>query len=123
MLPKILIIHKIAAQIEKKFKSLTGCDRKVFILTNDKLKKAASKNPFEPEKNAEMLCHLMFLSGKPGKEKIKELMKTEGEEYRFFVHDDVLYYAYDKKYAGIRRNLDFEKILGSGRYRAELESC
>jgi uncharacterized protein (DUF1697 family) len=104
---------KIAAAIEKKFKSITGYERKVFILTNDKLIKAASKNPFEPEKHTELLCHLMFLSGKPSAENLKALMKLEGEEYRFHVHDDVLYFAYDKKYAGNRRNIDFEKILGA----------
>lgn len=104
---------KIEGQIEKKFKSATGHESKIFILTNDKLIKAASHNPFEPEKHAnEQLCHLMFLSGKPDSAHIKELMKLEGREYRFHVHDDVMYYAYDKKFAGKRRFIDFEKVLG-----------
>lgn len=104
---------KLAGQIEKKFKSSTGQEVTVFILTNDKLKKAASYNRFEPEKrDKEQRCHLMFLSDKPDTEHIKALMKQKGEEYRFHVHDDVLYYAYDNKYAGNRRNIDFEKLLG-----------
>lgn len=104
---------KLAGLAEKKFKSSTGQEVKVFILTNEMLKKAASKNPFNPEKlDKVQRCHLMFLSAKPDTEHIKSLMKLEGEEYRFHVHDDVLYYAYDIKYAGNRRNLDFEKILG-----------
>ena len=103
---------KLAAVIEKKFKSATGYGLKVFVLTNDKLKKAASKNPFEPEKHAnEQLCHLMFLSGKPLAVSIKELKKLEGREYKFHVQDDVLYYAYNIKFAGKRRNIDFEKVL------------
>jgi uncharacterized protein (DUF1697 family) len=105
--------EKLAAKIEKKFKSATGHESKIFVLTNDKLKKAASHNPFEPEKHAnEQLCHLMFLSGKPDEAHIKELMKLEGREYSFCVNDDVMYYAYDKKFAGNRRNIDFEKVLG-----------
>jgi uncharacterized protein (DUF1697 family) len=104
---------KLAVLIEKKFKSSTGHESKIFILTNDKLKKAVSKNTFEPEKHAnEQLCHLLFLSGKPDTAHIKELMKLEGKEYRFNVHDDVMYYAYDKKFAGNRRFIDFENILG-----------
>jgi uncharacterized protein (DUF1697 family) len=103
---------KLALQIENKFKSAIGHESKIFILTNDKLKKAASRNPFEPEKRDKLQkCHLMFLSGKPNAENIKDLMKLKGKEYRFHVQDDVLYYAYDNKYAGNRRNLDFEKIL------------
>ena len=54
----------------------------------------------------------MFLSGKPDDAHIKELMKLKGEEYKFHVHDDVMYYAYDNKYAGRRRNIDFKKVFG-----------
>jgi len=105
---------RLAALIEKKFKSITRYEVKVFLLTNDRLKKAASRNPFEPEKrDKEQRCHLMFLSGKPDAEHIKSLMNLKGEEYRFHVHDDVLYYAYDNKFAGNRRNIDFEKVLGA----------
>ena len=105
--------EKLTALIEMKFKSVTGHESKIFILTNEKLKKASSHNPFEPEKlGKEQKCHLMFLSGKPDEAHIKELMKLKGEEYKFHVHDDVMYYAYDNKYAGRRRNIDFEKVLG-----------
>jgi uncharacterized protein (DUF1697 family) len=105
--------EKLAVQIEKKFKSTTGHESKIFFLTNDKLKKAASHNPFEPERrDKEQRCHLMFLSGKPDAVHVKALMKLEGREYQFHVHEDVLYYAYPNKFAGNRRNIDFEKVLG-----------
>ena len=105
--------EKLAVQIEQKFKSSTGHESKIFILTNNKLKKAASHNPFEPMKrNKVQRCHLMFLSGKPDSVHIKELMQLEGREYRLHVHNDVLYYAYDIKFAGKRRFIDFEKVLG-----------
>ncbi len=105
--------EKLARQIEKKFKSLTGKEAKIFVFTNDKLKKTASHNPFEPERNEkEIRCQLMFLSGKPDAASVKGLMKLKGEEYQFHVHNDVLYYAYSKKYDGKRRMIDFEKVLG-----------
>lgn len=105
--------EKLTAQIEKKFKSTTGHESKIFILTNEKLKKAASHNPFEPEKrDKEQKCHLMFLSGKPGLAHSKALMKLKGKEYQFHIHDDILYYAYPNKFAGSRRFIDFEKVLG-----------
>lgn len=104
---------KLSELAEKKFKSSTGKEVKIFIFTNDRLKKAASHNPFEPKRNEkEIQCHLMFLSGKPGAVNSKALMKLKGEEYQFHIHDDILYYAYSKKYAGKRRMIDFEKILG-----------
>ncbi len=104
--------EKLVKQIGKKFKSLTGHDAEIFVLTNDKLKKAVSYNPFEPEHNEkEQRCHLMFLSGKPDAVRIKALMKLKGEEYQFHINDDVLYYAYSMKYAGKRRMIDFEKVL------------
>jgi len=109
----ISVGKKLEAKIEKKFKSVTGHESKIFILTNNKLKKAASHNPFEPMKRDKVQkCHLMFLSDKPDSAHIKELMQLEGREYRFHVHDDVLYYAYDIKYADKRRFIDFEKVLG-----------
>lgn len=104
--------EKLAGMIENKFKSSTGKEIKIFVFTHDKLRKAASHNPFEPERNEkEMLCQLMFLSGKPDAASVKALMKLKGEEYHFHVHDNVLYYAYSKKYIGKRRMIDFEKVL------------
>jgi uncharacterized protein (DUF1697 family) len=104
--------EKLASQIEKKFKSATGHESKIFILTNDKLKKAASYNPFEPEKRDKIQkCHLMFLSGKPNSAHSKALINLKGEEYQFHIHDDVLYYAYPNKFAGNRRFIDFERVL------------
>jgi uncharacterized protein (DUF1697 family) len=105
--------EKLAGQIEKKFKSSTGSETKMFILTRDKLKKAAAHNPFEPERyEKEMRCQIMFLSAKPDASHSKALIKLKGEEYLFHIHDDVLYYAYSKKYDGKRRMIDFEKVLG-----------
>lgn len=106
-------VKKLEAKIEKKFKSATGHESKIFILTNDKLIKAASHNPFEPEKLYKIQkCHLMFLSGKPNLAHSNALMKLKGKEYQFHIHDDVLYYSYPNKFAGKRRFIDFEKILG-----------
>ena len=105
--------EKLVKQIEKKFKTSTGHDAKIFVLTNDKLKKAASHNSFEPERREkEQRCQLMFLSGKPDAAHRKALMKLKGEEYQFHIHDDVLYYAYSRKFDGKRRMIDFEKVLG-----------
>ena len=105
--------EKLAAQLEKKFKAATGHESKIFVLTNDKLKKSASLNPFEPQRHdKEQRCHLMFLSGKPDAPRINELMKLAGKEYKFHVNGDVVYYAYNIKFAGKRRNIDFEKVLG-----------
>ena len=105
--------EKLAAQIEKKFKTATAHESKIFVLTNDKLKKSASLNPFEPQRrDKEQKCHLMFLSGKPDSIHSKALMKLKGKEYQFRIHDDVLYYTYPNEFAGKRRNIDFEKVLG-----------
>jgi uncharacterized protein (DUF1697 family) len=106
-------VKKLEAKIEKKFKSATGYESKIFILTNEKLKKATSHNPFEPEKRDKILkCHLMFLSGKPDSAHSNALIKLKGKEYQFHIYDDVLYYAYPNKFAGNRRFIDFEKVLG-----------
>jgi uncharacterized protein (DUF1697 family) len=105
--------EKLARLIEKKFKSSTGHEAKIFVMTNDKLKKAAFHNPFEPERHEKkQRCQLMFLSARPDAAHRKALMKLKGEEYKFYIHDDVLYYPYPKKYDGKRRMIDFEKVLG-----------
>ena len=105
--------EKLEAQIEKKLKSSTGKDIKVFLLTPGELIKAVSHNPFNPEhRDKEQRCHLMFLSGKPDEVHSKALMKLEGREYQFHIHEDILYYAYPNEFAGNRRNIDFEKVLG-----------
>jgi hypothetical protein len=38
-------------------------------------------------------------------------MDLQGKEYRFHIYDKGLYYSYDRKYAGRRRTIDFEKVL------------
>ena len=86
---------------------------KVFLLTPQELKKAAADNPFDPERlDKEQRCHLMFLSAPPSAARRRALMAVQGEEYRFHIKRKVLYYAYSRKFDGIRRMIDFEKILG-----------
>lgn len=105
--------EKLARQIEKKLKASMGKDIKVFILTNKDLKEASANNPFDPALHEkERRCQLMFLSSKPDASRIKELMKLKGDEYKFQINENVLYYAYLKEYDGKRRMIDFEKVLG-----------
>jgi len=54
----------------------------------------------------------MFLSAAPAAARCRALMAVQGEEYRFHIEGKVLYYAYSRKFAGNRRTIDFEKILG-----------
>lgn len=104
---------KLTASIEKMLKAGTKLDIHVLIYTADELKKAAAKNPFEPEKfNDKQRCHLLFLSAAPDAAHRKKLMDMAGEEYRFKVVGRVLYYAYDNVFAGKRRNIPFDKVLG-----------
>ncbi len=107
------VVRKLAPQIEKKFESSTGHKTKVFIFTNDILKKAAANNPFKPQLGEkDQICHLMFLSGKPGTANVNKLMTLKGEEYQFHVKGQVMYYSYSRKFVGRRRMIDFEKVLG-----------
>lgn len=101
-----------ASRIEADLSDLMGRGVKVFLLTPQELKKAAAENPFDPERlDKEQRCHLMFLSAPPSAARRRGLMAVQGEEYRFHIKRNVLYYAYSRKYDGIRRTLDFEKIL------------
>jgi uncharacterized protein (DUF1697 family) len=105
---------QLSGQLESSFEKTFGFKTMFFVLTPDQLKEAAANNPFEPERlDKEQHCHLMFLSDKPAEEKIKALLDLQGREYRFAVKDNVLYYAYSRKDAALRRrNIPFEKVLG-----------
>jgi len=105
-------IDKIESTIEKKMAATIGRPVKSFVLTAAQLKEAVKHNPFEPEKNEDRQCQYLFLSDKPSKESGKAVMQFQGDEYRFFLHDKVLYYSYAKSLAGNRKTVNFEKILG-----------
>ncbi len=104
---------RLARRIEADLSDLMGRGVKAFLLTPQELIKAAADNPFDPERfDKEQRCHLMFLSASPSAARRRGLMAVQGEEYRFHLKRNVLYYAYSRKFDGIRRMLDFEKILG-----------
>jgi uncharacterized protein (DUF1697 family) len=106
-------ISKISLKLKKQFQKSFNHRGEIFIFTPQELKTAFAHCPFEPEKNEEkQLCHLMFLSDKPGRQYVDKLMAMSGEEYSFAVYDKVLYYAYPREIAGRRRNINFEKVLG-----------
>ena len=85
----------------------------VFLLSGAELQEAADHNPFEPERlDAEQYCQLMFLSAEPDARRQHALLALQGEEYRFAIRDRVLYYAYQRAFAGRRRTIDFERVLG-----------
>ncbi len=54
----------------------------------------------------------MFLNREPDAARWEALRQRQGDEYRFALHDRVLYYTYPKAIAGHRRTIDFERILG-----------
>ena len=102
--------RELEAAITKQYPFST----QVFVLTLAELRRAAKANPFQPAQHPSMRCHLVFLEQKPAAANVRKLMALAGEEYRFAVKGKVFYYAYDKQYDGRRRrNLPFEKILGS----------
>ena len=105
----VKIFQKLKQQLQKTF----DYNKEIFILTPEELRRALNHCPFEPERNEEkQLCHIMFLSDKPGKSQISNLMELRGKEYSFAVHDKLLYIAYPREFGGNRRNINFEKVLG-----------
>ena len=106
-------IEKISLKLKQQLKKAVNYNNEIFILTPGELKSAYDGIPFEPGRNEDkQLCHIMFLSDKPGKQQVDALKKMEGEEYSFAVRGKHLYYAYPREYAGRRRNINFEKVLG-----------
>ena len=104
---------EISKEIEEKLVPLTSKLVKVFVFSQPDLQKAANNNPFACKNgNGELVCHLMFMSDEPEAAKIEALTRLQGEEYRFHVTGNVLYYSYLKQYAGNRQTINFEKILG-----------
>jgi uncharacterized protein (DUF1697 family) len=104
---------RLSDDLGKKLSTQLGCRVVVFLLTRRQLQEAAAHNPFRPElHDKEQRSHIMFLSDKPGPQRIEGLMRLQGEEYQFHVRDKHLYYAYSRKYDGKRRTIDFERVLG-----------
>ena len=103
----------LAQQLEEKLASTIRHKITIFVISPAELRKAAAQNPFNPDlRNEDKQCYLMFLTAEPDEVHRKALMDQQGEEYRFHIQDKVLYYAYSKKYAGRRRAINFEKVLG-----------
>jgi uncharacterized protein (DUF1697 family) len=106
--------EKLTKKLEKGLNAAIRYSGKIFVLTLAELKDAAINNPFDPEAHEkEQNCHILFLSKAPDSAHREALKAFEGKEYRFHVHDNILYYCYSKEFAGKRRFLDFEKILGA----------
>src|SRR5436190_4027115 len=103
---------KLARAIEKQVESVLGHNIAVFMFSPDELRKAAAHNPFEPERlDKEQHCQLLFLNAKPNLERQKAVLAMHGNEYRFHIHGNVLYYAYSRTISGRRRTVNFEKVL------------
>ena len=103
----------IARGLERKLGASLGPRAAVFVLSPAEIERAAQKNPFDPERRAaEQRCQLMFLSREPDGARRRALMALQGEEYRFAVRGNVLYYAYPRTLEGRRRTIDFERVLG-----------
>ncbi len=104
--------RRLAEQLEQALAPLAGREVVVFLLTPQQLKDAAARNPFRPERGSEQRSHLLFLSAEPEPARWEALQALKGEEYRFHLDGRVLYYAYGREWAGRRRTIDFEKVLG-----------
>jgi uncharacterized protein (DUF1697 family) len=67
--------RKITDELMQHFKKAGSFRGEIIIFSPGELKTALKNCPFEPEVNKEtQKCQIMFLSGKPGQEKIKKLM-------------------------------------------------
>jgi uncharacterized protein (DUF1697 family) len=105
--------ERLARQLGVQLTSSLERPMTVFVLSPAELKEAVAHNPFDPERrDNEQSCHLMFLSAVPDATRCEALMALQGEEYRFHIHGKVLYCAYSREYAGNRRTIDFERVLG-----------
>src|SRR6267154_2927205 len=99
--------EQVVKQIETRLETQIGPRTKVFVFTRAELEDAVEHNPFHPERSEhEDLCQFMFLSAVPEAARSQALMKLQGTEYRFHLHDKVLYYTYPKRIAGKRRNIN-----------------
>jgi uncharacterized protein (DUF1697 family) len=104
---------KLAQRIERHLHAGLGFRPTVFIRTRADLTAAAKGNPFQPERrDGEQQCHIMFLSGAPDAAAVSLLEAKGGDQYRFALKGDVLYYAYSRDLAGKRKTVPIEKLLG-----------
>jgi len=85
--------------------------KEAFVKSRRQLQDALDANPLKP--TAQEQAHLLFLGGKPKPGAAGELQAMAQPEYRIAIVGDVCYYAYDRKWAGKRRTLPFEKVLGA----------
>jgi uncharacterized protein (DUF1697 family) len=110
---------KLAAPLESALAARLRRPAKVFVRTRADLESALARCPFEPERDpAVAVCHLMFLDRRPDSAHQRALAALAGDDYRFHVDRDVLYYAYPRSARRRRRSINFEQVLdatGTGR--------
>lgn len=104
----------LAGRLEAALADRLGDRVTVFVRTRRDLESALGRCPFEPERDpAVAMCHLMFLDRAPDAAQRRALLAKQGDEYRFHVDRDVVYYAYSRAARGRRRSIDFEGLLGA----------
>jgi uncharacterized protein (DUF1697 family) len=103
---------KLEQQIEQQLSQVTGWNSRAFVRTQAQLKAAAKANPFTPQNDPDLVCHLVILAKKPSAANIAKLEAMSDEDYSFSVDGSVVYFSYPKRVAGQRRSINIEKILG-----------
>ena len=105
---------RLAARLEDALAERLGERVMVLVRTRRDLEAALARCPFDPEHDpAVAMCHLLFLDRAPDAARRRALLARQGEEYRFHVDRDVVYYAYPRAARGRRRSIDFEGLLGA----------
>jgi uncharacterized protein (DUF1697 family) len=104
----------LARRVAKALAGRLGPDVTVFVRTRRDLERVLERCPFDPETDdAVAMRHVMFLDRAPGATQRRALLAKQGDEYRFHVDRDVVYYAYSRAARGNRRSIDFEGLLGA----------
>ena len=92
----------------------SATDVTVFVRTRRDLESASSSAARSSRSGpAVAMRHLMFLDRAPDAAQRRALLAKQGDEYRFHVDRDVVYYAYSRAARGNRRSIDFEGLLGA----------
>ena len=102
---------KLARALETHLARTLRLETTAFVFARADLENAAKNDPFV-KLRATHHVHVMFLSDAPDAAHRRALQALERDDYLFAVKGRVLHYAYDKKLAGKRRALDFERVLG-----------
>jgi uncharacterized protein (DUF1697 family) len=93
--------EKIAAGIEKMIENEFGFDVTVFVLDEQRLKKAVNAMPYadglEPEGQGSKKLYVTFLSSIPGEENLEKLMEGQIGNDLISLSGDVLYFKLESK--------------------------